>query len=230
MNIEQLSKKYGISQRSVKNWEARGVEHGVPVPWDDPDGLLVWYRNIHGREPNRKFMAAIEALQLAEKSTVEDGESPVGGKADDSDGGAKAIEAAERLMDNQIFERLCESLGLSKTLAHVVEEERICYEEYEEAKASKSTNISLKRKNWREAAEMKRALQRSDDAVEIALKMLKQWTRGEWEPRWKKIRVQMSGNKLGVNLRDKLLAAESEADWVKVWDDGFEAVLAECGD
>ena len=214
MNEEKkISDRYAITPRTVRNWNATGAQCGVAVPWADPEGLLEWYRAQIGREPSARLkdrVAEMLAPELVEGVPVE---VVPGGNI-----GVPAIAAA------------CEALGLSSTLARIVDEEDRAWAEYQAAR-EKSYGVEAARRNWKEATEAKRAVHKTDDAVMVALKLLKGWTRGEWEPRWKALKIRLGGVQLGQDLRDELLAAKDADAWATVWDRGMErAVLEWSGD
>lgn len=43
----EIAEAYGISERTAKYWEARGIEAGDPVPWDEPALIPTWYPRHH---------------------------------------------------------------------------------------------------------------------------------------------------------------------------------------
>ena len=204
--IKELATLYGISERSVTNYELKAAACGVAVPWDDARGLLVWYEDQHGRKPPKKLREKVAAMPGAAEEVI------------------AVTETTEIQRDRlQVLEELCEMFGLAGTTARVVEEEERAYERYE---ASKATGLGedLARRAWLASTEAKRAIHKTDDALQLALGLLKEWVRHEWAPEWRKIRDELSGSRLGLELRRELLGAD-EVEWVKVWNKGIESVL-----
>jgi len=235
MSEKEQSEKYGISVRTVRNWRAAAEAAGAPVPWGDPGELLEWYRGTLGREPNGRLLARVAELLGDGDGAGEDGaaagELPAVGAAVGSDMGSDMPQGMDcETADGGVIggvrslELACESLGLSSTLARIVDEEERAWEAYEAARAS-GRSLAEARRNWKEAVEVKRAVHKTDDAVRVAERLLQDWARGEWEARWKRLRIQLGGVKLGAELREELLAAEDEKEFSRVWDKGLERAV-----
>ena len=205
--VKELAARYAMSNRSVLNHEEKAEKVGVAVPWDFPNDLLTWYESAYGRQPSTKLRERVR--DMAPRASDE---APV----------AEVVSTVQR--DRlEVLEELSEQLGIAGTMARVVEEEERAYSAYEVAKAS-GLGIDAARRAWMQSTEAKRAMHKTDDAMNLAVGLLKEWVRLEWEPHQRKIREELSGARLGLDLRRELLGAD-EAEWVKIWNKGIEAVL-----
>lgn len=199
--------------RTVQNWIAKGREVGEapPVLDPDPERLPGWYRRHYGREPVRAVKEALAAARAA---------------ADAGEGGEMS-RRARVMIDRrpvEVIEQACERLGLSLTIARLVEEDERAWAEYEEARRL-GIGEEAARRRWAGVTEAKRAVQKTDDAVAVAVDLLKAWVRRELEPSETARRRALSGAMLGVEAREALQATETEEEWVRVWDAHLERAL-----
>ena len=222
MQDSEIAKKYDMTVRTVRNWSDKGVQCGVVPPWGSPRDLIEWYRSEYGREPTSKMRKAIESCINADDD--KSGADFV--LAVDGEAGASVVEEFGSV---DLIERACVSLGLASTLARIVEEEENAWQEYRTAKERKM-NVATAKKDWKEATELKRSVHKTTDAVEVALKLMKDWARGEWEPGWKDLKIRLSGGNMGLLMRDAMLSEVSEAEYVAEWDKMLERVVLQWSD
>lgn len=202
-----ICKRWGVSWQTVTNWRAKGVEVGTPPPLESPVGrdLLVWYRGAYGREPVTKLKELVAREEEA-------GHEPAG---------------AEVIIDVhpvRVIKAALERLGLSLTIARLIEEDERCWAEYKRAQKLEEPTDALRRR-WSDITEEKRKTQNSKDAVVLATELFKEWMRGELEPREAERRKNLSGVRLGLRAKGRLLGATTDAEWVRIWDEELEAAL-----
>ena len=125
------------------------------------------------------------------------------------------------------MERVLGVLGSDGTVANIAREELEAYEAYKERKAA-GVDYSVALANWKDLTKTKREWMKTPDAVEVALKALKFWVRGEWEQEWKTLRTALDGRRLGMDAREALLATGDDlVEWRRVWDMEMERVIAD---
>jgi hypothetical protein len=213
MKIEPIS--YGIGPKTVRAWEERGGPENPP-PWTDPEKLMAWYRLHFGKAPKATVQAAADAMIAAKDAQVNAAREEVAAVAVHD----KAVATSAR--------SFLESLGLAGTVARVIEDEDRLYEEYQKAlKSGTDVRIRQARKEWMESTEMKRSLHKTQDAVDVAAGVFREWARREWEPRWRELRAILGGRRTGLRARDELGNAADENQWVMRWEKVIEAAIAE---
>lgn len=211
---ERMARRWGVSHRTILNWRVAAEKAEVPCPMDatNPDDFLEWYRAVIGREPAEKLKEA------AARITAETGEGTEV---------RTATEIDRAPMD--LIEKTLERLGRSRTLARAMAEEEMAATLYEQGREEGLSSGALAglRKNWADAAAMVRDAKKGDDAVEVALELLKEVMRREWEPRERERRKRLSGKELGIQARERLLAVQSVVEWEREWDRVIELGLRE---
>ncbi len=205
---KQICRRWKVSAQTVMNWERRGEEIQIPPPLDSPEGndLLVWYRGAYGREPVQKLR---DLVKKEEEASYE----PAG---------------AEVIIDPmpiRVIKSALERLGLSRTIARLVEEDERCWAEYQRAKSREEPTDALRRR-WTTITEEKRKTQGSKDAVAVATELFREWCRAELEPVEAERRKKLRGANLGLAAQARLRATTTDGEWVRVWDEELEAVLA----
>lgn len=204
--------RWQVHGRTISAWMQKGEDAGVlpPLLEGDPGEFLEWYRVYIGRAPSRKVKARAEELRvelgLVDAPDVEVDLGPVG-----------------------MIEKALIRLGMPLTLARVVEEEEKAHASYQ-AVIEAGRNGDAARKRWRDAAEMKRAIQKGEDCLETAVEILKEWVRKEWEPQERDLRDRISGAKLGRDARAELMETKTGKEWERVWDRWMEKALEGGGD
>jgi hypothetical protein len=168
---------------------------GSPPPLEDPPALLDWYRLHYGREPNKKILAAARAMQ-------EEEEGLLGGEGG-LDFEAEPIDRAPLALIQQALALL----GLSQNIARLAEETEQAWANYQAATRGGEGNADVLRKRWRDMAEDLRTHQKSADAVALALELLKEWVRSDWEERSQRIRRALNAA-FGAEEVAKVLADE----------------------
>lgn len=206
--MKRICKRWGVSNQTVRNWQAKGEEINVPPPLDSPAGrdLLEWYRGAYGRQPVKKLMDLVVAEEAAQ---VPD-------------------EPAAVIIDTmpiRVIKAALERLGLALTHARLVEEEERCWAEYQQAQAKREP-VDIIRRRWSTITEEKRKVQGSKDATTLALELFKEWMRAELEPLEVERRKRISGAALGLQAQARLRATTTDAEWARVWDEELEAALA----
>lgn len=204
-----ICKRWGVSDQTLRNWEAKGREVGVPPPLHAPDGrdLLEWYRGAYGREPVKK----LKDLVAAEEANAQ------------ANGWTPPV-----LIDAQpvrVIKAALERLGLSLTIARLIEEDERCWAEYKQAQKKDEPTDNLRRR-WGDITEEKRKTQNSKDAVAVAVELFKEWIRAEMEPAEAERRRALSGTRMGLDAQARLRATSTDAEWARVWDEELEAALA----
>lgn len=212
-----IMERWGVSSRTLQNWRVRGEEVGEapPLAAEDPGALVEWYRRHFGREPHKKVREAAARMRAA-LHTAE--ATPAAGRAGD---GANPW----RLPEAGVIAEACSRLGLSLTLARMAQEEERAWLRYEAARRAQSGDVDAARRAWKEITEAKRAAQKTEDAVQVALELFKAWVRTEWEPQERIRREALAGKKLGLQAREALLTTGTELEWVAVWDDHLDRAL-----
>lgn len=205
----RICKRWGVSWQTVCNWSAKGEEVGVPPPLESPAGrdLLEWYRGAYGREPVQKLKDLVA-------------------REDDV---AKLPATAEVIIDVhpvRVIKAALERLGLSLTIARLVEEDERCWAEYKKAQRDGEPTDALRRR-WGDITEEKRKTQNSKDAVTLAAELFREWVRAELEPREQARRKRLSGTRLGLDAEKRLRATRTDAEWSRIWDEEMEAALAD---
>lgn len=208
---ERMARRWGVSHRTILNWRVAAEEAGEPCPMDsdNPDDFLEWYRVTIGREPSKKLKEA------AVRITAETGE------------GVEVKSATE--IDRapvEVIESALALLGKSRTLARVIAEEETAAKLYEEARDEGVTSAGLSslRKAWGEAVAMSRDAKKGEDAVEVALELLKEMMRREMEPRERARRKALV--EAGVSAREKLLETNSAVEFEREWKRVVENALS----
>ena len=170
-----ICKRWGVSDQTIRNWEAKGEEVGTPPPIESPVGqdLLDWYRGAYGREPVQKLKQLVAAEQEAEQR-------------------APASDVIIDIHPVRVIRAALERLGLSLTIARLIEEDERCWVEYKKAQEKCEPTDALRRR-WGDITEEKRKTQNSKDAVAVALELFKEWIRAELEPQEAKRRKLISG-------------------------------------
>lgn len=198
-----LLERWGISLRTLGNWRAKGetVGEAPPLEAEDPTLVLEWYRRHYGREPGKRVKEAARAMKL------EAGEA-----------GAETVpEVTVAEAPAELIGEALERLGLSRTLARLVQEEEKAYVTFQAAQEA-GTGEETARRRWKDLLDAKRAVQKTDDAVMTALELLKGWVLKELEPMERERKKALEGRSLGVKAREELLATRTEQEWVRVWD------------
>lgn len=196
--------RWGAHSRTVRKWVEIGGEVGEPPPLygDDPGDFLDWYRRQIGREPSKRLRERSEEMRreagLLDLEEVEVDLGPIA-----------------------MIGRALERLGLSLALARVLEEEERAHESYQAARQD-GRNTDAARRRWREAQEMKRGIQKTDDAVEVAEELLKEWVRKEFEPGERAVRDRLA--KLDGEGVDALLDCVDEEEMRRA----FGEVVVRC--
>ena len=200
--------RWGVHSRTVLKWVALGEKSGEAPPLleGDPFDLLEWYRATVGREASAKLKAKAEALRR-ELGLADAGEVPID------------------LGPVEVIKKALARLGLSLSLARVIEEEERAHAAYEAARDA-GHGVDAARRRWAEAGEMKRALQKSSDAVTVSLELLREWVLMEWEVEERAVRARLVGAVMGRDLRERLLETKGEKEWERVWDAGLERALS----
>ena len=206
-----ICKRWGVSDQTLRNWQSKGEELGTPPPLESPVGrdLLEWYRGAYGREPVQKLKDLVEAEEQAAQ--------------------ASAQEAQPVIIDMppiRVIRAALERLGLSLTIARLIEEDERCWAEYKEAQKKGESPDHLRRR-WSDITEEKRKTQNSKDAVTLAMELLKEWMRAELEPHEAARRKAISGTRMGLDAQARLRATTTDAEWARVWDEELEAALAQ---
>ena len=205
---ETIWGRWGVSERTAKNWTDRAGETGrdCPALAADPEEFLAWYREVMGREPSKKILARARELREAAGQAAEVGEVE--------------IDRAPVAMIEAALERL----GLARSLGRIIEEEEMAATAYEAARRE-GLSLEAPRRRWQSALEIKRQAQKNDDAVEVALDLLKEWVKTTWEPGERARRAALSGKELGRGARLALLATDTEAEWESAWDKAVDGAL-----
>ncbi len=166
-----IGQRWGVHSRTVRKWLEVGAEVGEDpgLTGEDAVFFLEWYRKHIGREP---------AGKLVKKAAELNREAGVGVLVDD---------AAVDLGPVEMIGRALERLGLSLSFARVIEEEERAHESYQEARRE-GMNTDAARRRWRDAQEMKRALQKTEDVVRVAEELMREWVRKEFEPVQREVR------------------------------------------
>jgi hypothetical protein len=198
--IKSAAVRWGVHSKSIKAYLEKGDEVGKDPPlWaEDPEDFLEWYRIFYGREPSQKVRARAEVLRR-------------------DSGLSEVVEVVIDLGPVEVIEKALERLGLSLSLARVIEEEERAHASYRAAMDA-GRNADALRKRWRDAGEMKRSLQKGDEAVAAALEILKSWVLKTWEPEERAVREGLSGANLGREAREELLGAKTPKEWERIWD------------
>lgn len=205
--VKRAAIRWEVHSRTIKGWIEKGDQANDPPPLlgGDPGEFLNWYRVHIGRAPSSKVLDRADVLRrelgLADAPEVQIDLGPV-----------------------ELIERALARLGMPLTLARVVEEEEKAHASYLEVTAQ-GRNADSARKRWRDAAEMKRASQKGEDCLAVAVEILKEWVRKEWEPKEKAIREGLSGVKLGRSARTELMETKTSKEWERVWDRWIEKAL-----
>jgi hypothetical protein len=192
--------RWEVHSKTVAGWLEIGAEvgEGPPVFGGDPDLFLEWYRVHVGREASVRIKTRAGELRR-ELGMVEEPEAEVD------------------LGPVELIERALQRLGLSLTLARVIEEEERAHANYR-AKMEAGKNADAERKRWRDAGEMKRSLQKNEECVEVAFELLRDWVRKDWEPNQREIRKRLEGSEIGRGARSELMECKTEKEWERVWD------------
>jgi hypothetical protein len=206
--IMQAASRWQVHSRTIRGWVEKGEKCGeVPPLWEgDPALLVEWYKVHVGRKPSGKVLDRVEELRREL-------------------GLSDAPEVSIDLGPVELLERALARLGLPLTLARVVQEEEEAHACYR-AVVDSGRNADAARKRWRDATEMKRAVQRNDDCLAVAGEALREWVRKVWEPKEREIRERISGAKMGRAARDELMATRTGKDWELVWDEYLREALA----
>jgi hypothetical protein len=213
--LERSSGRWGVHVKTVKKWVEMAEEsgEGVSLLEVSGEGFLCWYRKVYGREASVRVRARAE--EIDREVLVESGE-------------ATLEEVEFDKVPVELVERALGVLGLGKNLARVVEEVERSHAVYERAlKEGKAADGF--RRGWQKSLEILRGLQKSVDCVEAAEVLLRVWVRKVFEPGERERREAISGKKLGMELRERLLETTSEAEWCRVWDRGIDEVLRGVG-
>ena len=125
-----------------------------------------------------------------------------------------------------VIRKALERVGMDLTFSRIVEEEERAAALYEMLR-ERGVNTSEARRQWKEASEMKRAAQKGEDAVKVALELLREWVLKEFEPVQRELRAKLAGGKLGRQAREVLMETVTEREWERVWDKELEKVLSE---
>ena len=207
MTDEKLMERWGVTARTLGNWRTRGEERGdvPPLAAEDPRELVEWYRAAYGKEAPAKVRAAAERM-LGDRPAVELLEVVID---------APAVEVLARALDK---------LGLSQTLARLVEEDERAWEELLAAREA-GAGIDGAKRRWIETTELKRAAQKTEDAVQLALELCKGWIRTEWEPGERARRNALQGSALAAEDLDRLRAAGTDRELADAWDRALERGL-----
>lgn len=209
-NQERLwARRWGVTLRTVKNWVKKGEAVGAEVPFDseDPGDLLEWYRDNFGKEPKGEIKARAKELRV--------------------EAGLEVVDRVEiDLGPVEVIRKALERVGMDLTFSRIVEEEERAAALYEMLR-ERGVNTSEARRQWKEASEMKRAAQKGEDAVKVALELLREWVLKEFEPVQRELRAKLAGGKLGRQAREVLMETVTERQWERVWDKELEKVLSE---
>lgn len=210
---ERMASRWGVSDRTVLNWRKAGEKQGAPCPMDteNPDVFFEWYRAVMRREPSEKLFKAGKRIAEEAGEGVEI---------------KTAVELDRAPID--VIENALKLLGLSGTLARAIEEEEFSSRAYARSREEGMASPTL-RKNWAEAAAMAAAARKQEDAVKVALELLKEWVRREMEPEERKRREALKGEKAGREMREELLETKSLIEWERVWDKGVDRALRGVG-
>lgn len=214
IDVAAKAGRYGVSEKTVGNWEARGATEGMVVPWGDAGKMVGWYEDAFGRNAPKKLKAKCAELVEGESLKGEVG-SAVADEAGASDGGR---------VDVMTLEGFAVLMGLGSTVARVIEEEDRAYEVYMLSQRTQE-GVAVARKNWISATEAKRALSKSEDTVELAAAVLKEWVRMEWDVRWREIKNNLGAAVMGAAVRDELDLEVDAVVWDRVWGKELERVL-----
>jgi len=224
VDVQLVAGRYGISEKSVANWIEKGVE-----------AMRVWYEEAYGRQMPKKVRDRVR--EMAEDIAVNmlQGKDLFGEAVDAVDSGAvesddsggvddELAEGDEKSEKSWNLEKFAEMLGLSTTVARVVIDEEWAHKEYLSAR-NRGEGVTAARKNWREATEAKRTIQKTDDAVDLAVAVLKEWVKRDWEETWINVKKGISAKTMGAEMREFLSDRELVQEWsdedVKAYDDAW---------
>jgi len=197
----EVGQRWGVHSRTVRKWFeiAEEVDEGPFLSGGDTGLFLDWYRRHVGREPSGRVKERARELNL---------EAGIG---------AESVEGSVDLGPVELIGRALERLGLSLSFARVIEEEERAHEAYQAARQD-GRNTDAARRRWRDAQEMKRALQKTDDAVKVAEELLREWVRKEFEPHQREVRESFRELAEGEVLRflNARAPGEVRAIWVEL--------------
>lgn len=243
-NLKECAKLYGLALPTAQRWVTKSDK---PIPWRDPHQMLEWYRTLFGREPGKRVSERIailhpQMLRWEQENLHSDqphgavGDPPTKGdkyrplietKADRGDTSSHECVTGDTLSRKEFFEEVCADLANARTLARIASEEREAYDNYKEIKA-KGWDYSAEVRRWQDLTKVKREWAKTQDAVDLAFRALRNWLRSEWEPQWKELRTALDGRRMGMEAREDLLASGEDAvEWRRVWDMHMERVILE---
>jgi len=125
----------------------------------------------------------------------------------------------------QWFEELVADLSNARTVARIASEEREAYENYR-VKKDNGLDHGMELRRWQDLTKTKREWAKTEDAVQLAFKLLRNWLRSEWEVTWKELRTALDGRRLGMEMREELMAVSADpVEWRRLWDMGMERVI-----
>lgn len=208
---ERMARRWEVSHRTILNWRKAAEEAGGSCPMDaeDPGEFLEWYLAVMGRNPSAKLK---EAAARITREAGEGLEIPAAVEIDRA-----PVEVIGGALD---------MLSKSRTLERALAEEEIASKIYEEKRAAGATQaeLSMLRKRWSDAVAMVREAKKGDDAVEVALELLKEMMRREMEPGERKRRKALDD--AGVMARERLMETTSAVEWEREWKRVIEGALA----
>jgi hypothetical protein len=203
--------------KTARSWVGKSIE---AVPWRDPWKVLDWYRVAFGREPGKRVRDRVVVLGPQAGRSVDSGKLMV-------ENGAEVPPVENSLDLREMMVEICGELGNARTIARITNEERKAFDKFEATKAA-NLDASAERREWLDVTKIKREWVKTQDAVDVALGLLKHWARGEWEVEWKELRVKLDGRRLGMDAREVLMAvADDPVEWRRIWDMEMERAIAE---
>lgn len=209
---ERMARRWSVSDRTLLNWRKAAADAGgvCPVDAKDPNEFLEWYKGVMGREPSRKLKEA--AARITRET--EEVEIPA----------AVVIDRAPL----EVIGNALDMLSKSRTLERALAEEEIASKIYEEKRGAGATQaeLSMLRKRWSDAVSMVREARKGDDAVEVAVELLKEVMRREMEPKERARRKALddAAEMAWERLMEKTSKVEFEREWKRVIESALSAV------